>query len=323
MQISNLTHILYILFSICYSYFCLFHFERKTQNMKDEIILKADHVCYTYADGTKALNGIDLEIKRGKKIAFMGANGSGKSTFFLCLNGIYKPQKGTIFFSGTPIDYSRKGLLKLRSKVGIVFQDPDNQLFSASVFQEISFGILNLGVIEEEAREEVERVIDNLEITPFRNKPTHALSGGQKKQVSIADILVMNPDVIILDEPSAALDPKHTLLVNAIIERLTEQGITVITSTHDVNYAFSWADEIILFHQGKVLIHDTPEAVFTNQEAIAITNLEEPASLQLFKSLCNKQILDSSLPVPKTLSVLEHYISNLNNFKNKEKIQNK
>lgn len=291
--------------------------------MKDEIILKADHVCYTYADGTKALNGIDLEIKRGKKIAFMGANGSGKSTFFLCLNGIYKPQKGTIFFSGTPIDYSRKGLLKLRSKVGIVFQDPDNQLFSASVFQEISFGILNLGVIEEEAREEVERVIDNLEITPFRNKPTHALSGGQKKQVSIADILVMNPDVIILDEPSAALDPKHTLLVNAIIERLTEQGITVITSTHDVNYAFSWADEIILFHQGKVLIHDTPEAVFTNQEAIAITNLEEPASLQLFKSLCNKQILDSSLPVPKTLSVLEHYISNLNNFKNKEKIQNK
>lgn len=291
--------------------------------MKDEIILKADHVCYTYADGTKALNGIDLEIKRGKKIAFMGANGSGKSTFFLCLNGIYKPQKGTIFFSGTPIDYSRKGLLKLRSKVGIVFQDPDNQLFSASVFQEISFGILNLGVIEEEAREEVERVIDNLEITPFRNKPTHALSGGQKKQVSIADILVMNPDVIILDEPSAALDPKHTLLVNAIIERLTKQGITVITSTHDVNYAFSWADEIILFHQGKVLIHDTPEAVFTNQEAIAITNLEEPASLQLFKSLCNKQILDSSLPVPKTLSVLEHYISNLNNFKNKEKIQNK
>lgn len=291
--------------------------------MKDEIILKADHVCYTYADGTKALNGIDLEIKRGKKIAFMGANGSGKSTFFLCLNGIYKPQKGTIFFSGTPIDYSRKGLLKLRSKVGIVFQDPDNQLFSASVFQEISFGILNLGVMEEEARKEVERVIDNLEITPFRNKPTHALSGGQKKQVSIADILVMNPDVIILDEPSAALDPKHTLLVNAIIERLTEQGITVITSTHDVNYAFSWADEIILFHQGKVLIHDTPEAVFTNQEAIAITNLEEPASLQLFKSLCNKQILDSSLPVPKTLSVLEHYISNLSNFKNKQKIQNK
>lgn len=323
MQISNLTHILYILFSICYSYFYLFHFERKTQNMKDEIILKADHVCYTYADGTKALNGIDLEIKRGKKIAFMGANGSGKSTFFLCLNGIYKPQKGTIFFSGTPIDYSRKGLLKLRSKVGIVFQDPDNQLFSASVFQEISFGILNLGVMEEEARKEVERVIDNLEITPFRNKPTHALSGGQKKQVSIADILVMNPDVIILDEPSAALDPKHTLLVNAIIERLTEQGITVITSTHDVNYAFSWADEIILFHQGKVLIHDTPEAVFTNQEAIAITNLEEPASLQLFKSLCNKQILDSSLPVPKTLSVLEHYISNLSNFKNKQKIQNK
>ena len=104
----------------------------------------------------------------------MGANGSGKSTFFLCCNGIHKPDKGTIYFDGQPLDYSREGLLKLRSKIGIVFQDPDNQLFSASVYQEISFGILNLGVPEEEARKEVEQVIETLEIEPFRHKPTHA-----------------------------------------------------------------------------------------------------------------------------------------------------
>ena len=119
----------------------------------------------------------------------------------------------------------RKGLLKLRQKVGIVFQDPDSQLFSASVYQEISFGILNLGVSEEEAAREVEEVIGRLEITPFRHKPTHALSGGQKKLVSIADILVMHPDIIILDEPAAALDPRHSEMVNKIVDKLTERGL--------------------------------------------------------------------------------------------------
>ena len=169
--------------------------------MNHDIILKADNVYFSYDDQkSHSLNGLSLEIGRGKKIAFMGANGSGKSTFFLCCNGIHKPDKGTIYFDGQPLDYSREGLLKLRSKIGIVFQDPDNQLFSASVYQEISFGILNLGVPEEEARKEVEQVIETLEIEPFRHKPTHALSGGQKKQVSIADILVMHPEIIILDE---------------------------------------------------------------------------------------------------------------------------
>ena len=192
----------------------------------EDIILKADDLYFSYeGEKSHSLNGLSLEIGRGKKIAFMGANGSGKSTFFLCCNGILKPSKGTLYLDGKPYDYSRQGLLKLRQRVGIVFQDPDNQLFSASVYQEISFGILNLGVPEEEAKREVEAVIEKLEITPFRHKPTHALSGGQKKQVSIADILVMHPDIIILDEPAAALDPKHTTLVNRIVNQLTEEGI--------------------------------------------------------------------------------------------------
>ena len=161
----------------------------------------------------------------------MGANGSGKSTFFLCCTGIHKPSSGTLYYNGEPYSYDRKGLLKLRSKIGIVFQDPDNQLFSASVYQEISFGVLNLGYSEEDAKKAVEDVIAELEITPFRHKPTHALSGGQKKQVSIADILVMKPDIIILDEPAAALDPKHTTMVNQIVNRMTKSGITVFMAT--------------------------------------------------------------------------------------------
>ena len=279
---------------------------------KEDIILKADNLYFSYDDDdSHSLNGLSLEIGRNKKIAFMGANGSGKSTFFLCCTGICRPQSGKLYLNGKEFSYTKKGLLDLRSRVGIVFQDPDNQLFSASVYQEISFGILNLGVPEEEARREVEDVIDRLEITPFRRKPTHALSGGQKKQVSIADILVMHPDIIILDEPAAALDPRHTVMVNQIVNRMTEQGITVMMATHDVNYAYEWADEVVLFHEGKVLIHGAPAEVFGNRAALKQTNLEPPVVLELFESLCQKQILKTSLPLPKDLKTLEKYIADI------------
>lgn len=281
--------------------------------MSTDIILKAEDLYFSYDDdNSHSLNGLSLEIKRGQKIAVMGANGSGKSTFFLCCTGIHKPQKGKLYLDGKEVKYNKKGLLDLRSKVGIVFQDPDNQLFSASVYQEISFGILNLGVSEEQAKKEVEEVIDYLEITPFRSKPTHALSGGQKKQVSIADILVMHPEIIILDEPAAALDPRHTTMVNRIVEQMTASGITVLMATHDVNYAYEWADKVILFHEGKVLMNGSPEQVFGNRAALRQTNLEPPAVLELFESLCKKGILKSSLPFPKNLKALEGYIEEVN-----------
>lgn len=280
--------------------------------MNSDIILKAEDLYFSYDDEqSHSLNGLSLEIKKGQKIAFMGANGSGKSTFFLCCTGILKPQKGKLFFHNKEVTCKKKELLDLRSKIGIVFQDPDNQLFSASVYQEISFGPLNLGHSEEETKKEVEEVIDYLEITPFRHKPTHALSGGQKKQVSIADILVMKPEIIILDEPAAALDPKHTTMVNHIVDQMTQNGITVLMATHDVNYAYEWADEILLFHEGKVLMHGTPAQVFSNRGVLKQTNLEPPAVLELFESLCRKGILKSSLPLPKNLNALEKYISDV------------
>lgn len=280
--------------------------------MNSDIILKAEDLFFSYDDEqSHSLNGLSLEIKKGQKIAFMGANGSGKSTFFLCCTGILKPQKGKLFFHNKEVTYKKKELLDLRSKIGIVFQDPDNQLFSASVYQEISFGPLNLGHSEEETKKEVEEVIDYLEITPFRHKPTHALSGGQKKQVSIADILVMKPEIIILDEPAAALDPKHTTMVNHIVDQMTQNGITVLMATHDVNYAYEWADEVLLFHEGKVLMHGTPAQVLSNRGVLKQTNLEPPAVLELFESLCRKGILKSSLPLPKNLNTLEKYISDV------------
>lgn len=271
----------------------------------DDILLKADNLRFSYDDGESySLDGLSVEIGRGKKIAVMGANGSGKSTFFLCCNGIHKPCGGTISFKGNPVDYSRKGLLDLRSKVGIVFQDPDNQLFSASVYQEISFGILNKGVDEETAKQAVEGVMAELEITPFRHKPTHALSGGQKKQVSIADILVMEPDLMILDEPTAALDPKHTEMVNKLVDGLTDRGITVMMATHDVDYAFSWADEILLFYEGKLLKQGRPIEIFTDLDALNQTNLTQPTVLQVFQKLQGKGFFQAGYPIPTTVDDL-------------------
>ena len=280
--------------------------------MKMESIIKADNLYFTYdGENTPALNGLSLDIQTGKKIAVMGANGSGKSTFFLCLNGILKPQKGTLSFCGTPYSYDRKSRLELRHRIGIVFQDPDHQLFSASVLQEISFGILNLGADSETALKETEKIMDALDITELKDRPTHILSGGQKKQVAIADILVMHPDIVILDEPAAALDRKHTALVNGTIDQMTEAGLTVLLSTHDPDYAFSWADQIILFHQGRVLKSGSPIEVFSDQAALTLTNLSRPAVLSMYGSLCRKKIINTGIPIPKNLMELEQIIEGI------------
>lgn len=272
-------------------------------------LLTADEICYTYdSDHTPALNHLSLEIKSGRKIACMGSNGSGKSTFFLCCNGIHRPDQGTLYYKGKPFDYSRKGLLNLRRKVGIVFQEPDHQIFCADVQQDISFGVLNLGHTEAEARQKVTQVMKELGITPFAHKPTHALSGGQKKQVAIAGILAMDPELIILDEPTASLDPLHTQIVRRLIDQMADTDTTVMLATHDVEYAYGWADEIILFHNGRILSQGTPEEIFTQKSLLQTANLKQPAVLSLFQKLTEEHILPSELPLPKTMETLAKYL---------------
>ena len=271
----------------------------------EDWVIEAQDVSYTY-DGNdeRALDGLNLKIRRGTKVAFMGGNGSGKSTFFLCLNGIRRPDTGKICIDGEAIEYTRKGLLNVRGRVGIVFQEPDDQLFSASVYEEISFGILNLGADEETARREVESVIKELEITPFQDRPAHALSGGQKKQVAIADILVMHPEVMILDEPAAALDPKHTKKVQQIVDHLTEKGITVLMATHDIDYAYAWADEIILMHEGKVIRQGTPFDVCSDRAALKTASLEVPAVLRIHQRLKEKGLIPEDAVPPGSVDEL-------------------
>ena len=271
----------------------------------EDWVIEAQDVSYTYdGNNERALDGLNLKIRRGTKVAFMGGNGSGKSTFFLCLNGIRRPDTGKICIDGEAIEYTRKGLLNVRGRVGIVFQEPDDQLFSASVYEEISFGILNLGADEETARREVESVIKELEITPFQDRPAHALSGGQKKQVAIADILVMHSEVMILDEPAAALDPKHTKKVQQIVDHLTEKGITVLMATHDIDYAYAWADEIILMHEGKVIRQGTPFDVCSDRAALKTASLEVPAVLRIHQRLKEKGLIPEDAVPPGSVDEL-------------------
>ena len=278
-------------------------------NHTEDWVIEAENLSYSYeGNDRKALDGLSVRIGRGRKVAFMGGNGSGKSTFFLCLNGILRPDEGRVLVDGEQVSYTRKGLLDVRKKVGIVFQEPDNQLFSASVFQEISFGILNLGADEETARREVERVIRELYITPFKDRPAHALSGGQKKQVAIADILVMHPQVMILDEPASALDAVHTKKVHELVNRLTEQGITVLMSLHDIDYAWSWADEIVLMHEGKVIRQGTPREICEDENVLKKAGLERPAVLRIYEKLINKGMLSGS-EIPGSMDELAEMLS--------------
>lgn len=271
-----------------------------------DTILNAENLVYSYEDAPEpSLNGLTLSIPEGSRVALMGENGSGKSTFFLCCNGIFKPQKGRLAFRGVPFSYDRRSLLELRRQVGIVFQNPDVQLFSASVYEDISFGLLNLGLSETEAAERVGRVMEELEITPFRDRPVHALSGGQKKQVSLAGILVMEPALLILDEPFTSLDARHKERMKQQIYRLSDSGRTVLTATHDPDFALEWADRVILLKKGRTLAQGEAAAILSSRRLLEEAGLPAPSVLPLFETLKRKGILAEHLPLPRSLAALE------------------
>ena len=276
----------------------------------NDCILEARHVSYSYGSGEEpSLKDLSLSIRRGRRTAVMGANGSGKSTFFLCCNGILRPDEGQIYYDGQPLSYRKRDLLSLREKVGIVFQNPDTQLFCASVYQEISFGPLNLGLSREEAAKEVEAVIRRLGITPFRHRPAHALSGGQKKQVALADILVMYPELLILDEPFAALDPGHIRIIRDMIrdlerDRSPSGPLTVVIATHDADFALEWADEVILFREGQVLAQGDAVSILTDQKLLELAGFELPAVIKVFESLQTEGLLNSEFPAPRNFDQL-------------------
>jgi cobalt/nickel transport system ATP-binding protein len=263
-------------------------------------ILEAEDLVFSYPDGTKALDGLSISIKKGKKVAVLGANGAGKSTLFLHFNGILKPDSGSVKFREKKLSYRKKDLKDLRKNVGLVFQDPDMQLFSASVLQEISFGPLNLGLSEAEARDRVEEVMQMMEITDLKDKPTHLLSYGQKKRISIADILAMKPEVIIFDEPTVWLDPRHSREILNFIDQINSSGTTVILSTHDVDLAYHWADYIYVFAEGKIIGEGSTEEIFRNRNLLEKSELIKPWIIEVYQELIKKGKISCDSSVPKS-----------------------
>jgi cobalt/nickel transport system ATP-binding protein len=258
-----------------------------------DTILDIQDLCYSYPDGSHALRCVTLGIKRGQTTAILGGNGAGKSTLLLSLNGILKPSAGHILFKGVPLDYSRKGLVNLRKNVGIVFQDPDNQLFSASVIQDISFGAMNLKLPEAEVRRRVNTAMARTGISHLKNKPTHCLSFGQKKRIAIAGILVMEPEVLILDEPTAGLDPNGVSEIMSLLkETQKELGISIIISTHDIDIVPLYCDYAYVLNEGTKVMEGTPKEIFTKKDLLRNSKLRLPRIGHLMEILKNKDGFD-------------------------------
>ena len=252
----------------------------------DKNILEARALSYAYFDGTQALKEINLKIKKGEITAILGGNGAGKSTLFLNLNGILKPASGEVFYNGKTIDYSRKGLKELRRAVGLVFQDPDSQLFSASVYQDVSFGPMNLNLSEEKVKSRVEEALEKTGIRHLKDKPTHALSFGQKKRVAIAGILAMQPEVIILDEPTAGLDPMGVVDIMKLLREMRDRmGLSVVIATHDIDIVPLYCDYTYVINQGELVLEGTPKEVFKEADTLRKVNLRLPRIAHLMEIL--------------------------------------
>lgn len=264
-----------------------------------EYILEAQNLDFKYPDGTHALKGVSVKIEKGKKIAVLGSNGAGKSTLFLNFNGVLRPAGGKLLFKQKEVRYDHSSLVELRKSVGIVFQDPDVQLFSASVLQEVSFGPMNLRLPENIVRERVNRALDATGTSHLKAKPVHFLSYGQKKRVSIADILAMEPEVIIFDEPTACLDPRHTVQTMNLFDELNQKGVTVILSTHDVDAAYSWADHIIVMKDGMVMKEGKPGEIFGDDELLSRTDLVKPLILEVYDELRKNGYLCKGAQIPR------------------------
>lgn len=239
-------------------------------------LLSLRDVVYAYPDEDPALRGISVDIRRGERIAVLGNNGAGKSTFFLVCNGILRPQEGKLYSAGAEVCYTKKDLIALRKKVGIVFQDADNQIIASTVESEISFGPMNLRLPLEEVERLVDEAVERMDLEAYRQRSPQYLSGGEKKRVSIADILAMRPEIILFDEPTASLDPKNTALLEETLEKLSAAGITLVVSTHDVDFAYRFATRAVVFSAGQIVADAPPEAVFADEAVIREAGLKRP-----------------------------------------------
>ena len=259
-------------------------------------ILEFRDVRFSYPNAPEALSGIKIGIRQGEKIAIVGPNGAGKTTFILLCNGTLRPTGGTVFFSGSPMAYNTRGLREIRRKVGIVFQNSDAQLFAPTVYQDVAFGPLNLGVPDVDLPRIVGEALHAVGLEGYERRFPHQLSSGEKKRVAIAGILAMEPEVIILDEPTGSLDPATAEEILDLLEEIHLQGRTVIISTHDVALAHRFATTILLLENGKVVREGSPGEIFSDTAALRRARLTAPPLFELHEELVHRSLLGAAPP---------------------------
>ncbi|MBN2026588.1 MAG: ABC transporter ATP-binding protein [Actinobacteria bacterium] len=225
---------------------------------------------YAYPDGTIALRGIDLTIEEGESVGIVGPNGAGKSTLLLHLNGILTGH-GEVRIFDLPVE--KKNLREIRRRVGLVFQDPDDQLFSPTVFDDVAFGPINMGLSQEEVEVAVSRALDDVGIAGMEKRSAYHLSYGQKKRASIATVLSMNPDLLVLDEPSSNLDPRAR---NEFSELLQGMRITKILVTHDLPFVFENCDRVVIMSGGKIAADGEAFSILSDEKLLSEHGLELP-----------------------------------------------
>ncbi len=238
-------------------------------------IVEVANLRYSYPDGTQALQSISFRITHGESVAIVGANGAGKSTLLLHLNGYLTPQEGSVRIGGFPL--TRQTLGEIRRTVGMVFQDPDDQLFMPTVYDDVAFGPLNLGLPREEVEARVGDALNRVGAAHLRDRPPYRLSGGEKRTAAIATVLAMSPDILVMDEPSSNLDPSAR---RRLIQLLKSFEHTRITATHDLDMVLELCTRTIVLHEGRVVADGPTVAVFRDEELLAASHLEKPLSLQ-------------------------------------------
>ena len=275
-------------------------------------MLEVKNIKYSYNKDYQALKGVSLSVEDGEMVALLGKNGAGKSTLFLHLNGIYQPDEGQVFIDGEELKYDKKSLLKFRQKVGIVFQNPDDQIFAPTVEEDVAFGPLNLDLPMEEVQKRVTESLARVGMSGFEKKAPHHLSGGQKKRVAIAGILAMKPKYMVLDEPTAGLDPQGVEDLSKLLKELNAEGITIIISTHEVDLVPNYASRVFVLVDGLLIAEGTPKEIFAQPEILDKANLKVPIVTELFQSL-EAEGIDMNGDYPLTIEEAKEKILKLKN----------
>ncbi|MDT9683478.1 ATP-binding cassette domain-containing protein [Streptomyces sp. TRM76323] len=259
---------------------------------------------FAYEDGPAVLSGIDFAVPEGRSLAVLGRNGSGKTTLLRLLSGGLRCRSGRLRVAGEDVAYDRKGLTRLRTTVQLVVQDPDDQLFAASVGQDVSFGPMNLGLPEGEVRARVRAALEALDITALEDRPTHLLSYGQRKRAAIAGAVAMRPRVLILDEPTAGLDPHGQERLLAALDGLRGSGTTVVMATHDVDLALRWADDAAVLTPGGLRAGPVEE-LLGDAELLDAARLRRPWAMAVARLLRARGLMGADEPVPGTPEELD------------------